>query len=165
METDIVLALELHKLDVIGVLPPLLPLGAVQVVAVGVSLGNGDITNASIEPDVENLLFVVFNVKTVDIRDGHTPFQVTRDGSRLETLVDPSIGDTIGVGAPSIVAGGREPLSELAFDSIELQIQVFRLAGLGSGAVKLAARVDQPTSSFLLVVLSCLSRVGVLFRL
>lgn len=57
---NVVLAHELVQGDIIGVLPPLLPIPALQVTLIGVALGNGSIADAGIEPDVEDLVGILF---------------------------------------------------------------------------------------------------------
>lgn len=145
METNIILALELHKLDVLGVLPPFLPVLAFAVIAVGVGLGDGNVTNAGVKPNVENLASVILYIQTLDIWDRDTPFQIARDGARLETLVNPRLSDGFGVGAPTVVRGRLVPVLKLVGKLIELQVQVLCLARLGRCAINLAAGVDKPT--------------------
>lgn len=46
-----------------------------------------DISDRGIEPDIEDLAFEFLD------GDRHTPFKITSDALRLETHVDPSVGD------------------------------------------------------------------------
>lgn len=70
---NVVLAHELVQGDVVGVLPPLLPIPALEVALVGVALGNGSITDAGIEPDVEDLVGIFFIGETLKaLRDCET---------------------------------------------------------------------------------------------
>lgn len=57
---DVVLAHELVQGDIVGVLPPLLPVPALQVTLVRVALCDGSIANAGIEPDVKDLVGILF---------------------------------------------------------------------------------------------------------
>lgn len=50
MKGDVVLAHELYQLNIVRILPPLLPELAIQVATVGVVFGNGHISWAGIEP-------------------------------------------------------------------------------------------------------------------
>ena len=70
---NVVPAHELVQGDVIGVLPPLLPISAVKVTLVGVALGNGGVANAGIEPDVEDLVGILFIREALEtLRDCET---------------------------------------------------------------------------------------------
>ena len=68
VERDVVLAHELVELDILLVLPPLLPL-------VGVGGCNRDVTNRGIEPDIEDLLSEFLD------RDRRAPLKVASDAS------------------------------------------------------------------------------------
>ena len=82
MERYVVLAHELVQLDILGVLPPLLPI-------LGVSGSDGGVTNGGIEPDIEDLV--------LPARQRHrgTPFEVTGDATQLEALLEPGLGNQL----------------------------------------------------------------------
>ena len=101
VEGDIVLAHELHQTDLFGVAPPLFPL-------LGVVGGDTDIADRSIKPHVEHLVLVALQ------RHRSSPLQITGDATRLETVLDPAVGDVDGVGRPTVLDGGlSHPLLEL----------------------------------------------------
>ena len=101
VEGNVVLAHELHQTDFLGVAPPLLPL-------LGVVSGDTDIADGGVEPHVEHLVFVALQ------RHGGSPLQIAGDAARLETVVDPAVGDVDGVGRPAVLDGGlSHPLLEL----------------------------------------------------
>ena len=101
VEGDVVLAHELHQTDLLGVAPPLLPL-------LGVVGGDTDIADRGIEPHIEHLVLVALQ------GHGSSPLQVTGDATRLETVLDPAVGDVDGVGRPTVLDGGlSHPLLEL----------------------------------------------------
>lgn len=86
----IVLAHELIKLDVLRVLPPLLPVRAIQVIAIDQVLGNGDVANTSIEPNIEDLLCILLVTQAFEILGNrNTPLEVSSDTTGKESLVDP----------------------------------------------------------------------------
>lgn len=84
MERHIVFAHKLVQLHIFWVLPPLFPF-------VGIVGSDARVTNRSIKPDVEHLVLVTLQ------RHRCTPFQVTRNAARLETFLQPRLGnvDTI----------------------------------------------------------------------
>ena len=59
----LLLAHELVQLDILGIFPPFLP-------PFGVSSSDGYVADASVEPDIEDLLFVAWE------RDRSTPFEI-----------------------------------------------------------------------------------------
>ena len=130
MEDNVILAEELVELDV-GVVPPLLPL-------VSVAGSNGDVANASVEPGVDNLLFVARE------RDWGSPLHVSRNASTIQTLLQPSRRDLLGVGGPSSLDRGLlEKSLDLRLELIKLEENVVRILGDGSRALDLAARLLQ----------------------
>lgn len=101
MEGHIVLAHELIEGNIIGVLPPLLPL-------VGIVGRDGRIADAGIKPHVNDLLLVA--------RQGnrHTPLQISGDTAGFQALCQPRLGDGNAVLRPSILLVGiLEPLVNL----------------------------------------------------
>ena len=90
MERGIVLADELVQLDFLGVLPPLLPL-------IGIACRNGWVSDASIEPNVEDLVLITWK------RNRHAPFQIARDAPALETFCKPRACNCNSVGRPLVL--------------------------------------------------------------
>jgi UDP-N-acetylglucosamine enolpyruvyl transferase len=87
---NIVLAHELIELDVLRVLPPLLPVRTIQIITIHQVLGNGNIANAGIEPDVEDLLCILLVTQAFKILgNGNTPLEISGDTTGEETLIDP----------------------------------------------------------------------------
>jgi len=76
VEGNVVLAHELVELNILGVLPPLLPL-------LGVSCCDRRVADGGIEPDVEDL--------TLPARKGNrgTPLEVTGNAAQLKALLEP----------------------------------------------------------------------------
>jgi hypothetical protein len=112
MERNIVLAHELIQLDVLGVLPPFLPL-------LGVSGCNRRVANRSIKPDVKDLALPAFE------RDRSTPRQVASDATRLETFLEPRLCDDPSVRGPiTLFRGLFKPLLAALLQLAEVQEQV-----------------------------------------
>lgn len=131
MEGHIVLAHELIEGNIIGVLPPLLPL-------VGIVGRDGRIADASIKPHVNHLLLVA--------RQGnrHTPLQISGDTAGFQALCQPRLGDGNAVLRPSILlVGVLEPLVNLGLQLLQANKDVRRVARDGSSAVDLASWVDE----------------------
>ena len=101
VEGDVILAHELHQTDLLGVAPPLLPL-------FGVVGGDTDVADRSIKPHVEHLILVTLQ------RHGSSPLQIAGDATRLEAVLNPSVGDVDSVRRPAVLDRGlRHPLLEL----------------------------------------------------
>lgn len=84
MKRDIVFA---HKLIqfYIFILPPFFVLFLQELSC------DGDVSNWSIEPDIKDLIFKLFN------RDRNPPFQISGDTFIPETHVDPPISNMSGI--------------------------------------------------------------------
>ena len=84
VEGDVILPHELVKLDILRVLPPLLPL-------LGVSGSDGDIADWSVKPHIEDLVLHVL--------EWHwgSPLQVTGDAAGLQALLKPGLGNRVSV--------------------------------------------------------------------
>jgi hypothetical protein len=96
-----------------------------------------------IKPHVELLQRVLLSNNVG--RDLNSPVQIARDAPGLQTLVDPRLCDADGVGAPgALLTRTVEPLDQGLLKSVQLEVQVLRLALLGGGTVELAAGVDEP---------------------
>jgi hypothetical protein len=131
VERNIVLTHELVKLDIVLSSPPLLPV-------LGVVGGDGNISDTSIEPDVENLLLVSGK------RNGGTPGEVTSDTTLLQSLLQPRLGDDFSVLGPlSILSRLGAPLLNLALQLVELQEDVARVALNGGVSIELATGVNK----------------------
>jgi hypothetical protein len=149
VEGNVILAHELVQADVLGVVPPLLPL-------ICVVCSDGDVTNAGVEPDVQDLLVVTGQ------RNLCAPLQVAGDTSGLETFLQPRVCDVDTVGRPcTLLARLCRPLLNLCLQLVQKQINVFCLSCDGSCAIKLAAgllqlqRVEQ-MATLVALVSSCI---------
>ncbi len=78
VEGYVIFAHELVKLDVLRVLPPLLP------VFLCIAGSNGQVADGGIEPHIEDLVGILLQW------DGCAPFEVTGDASTLQTLLKKS---------------------------------------------------------------------------
>ena len=74
MEGNVVFAHELVELNIIGVLPPLVP------VLLCIAGSNRQVTDGSIEPHIKNFVGILLQ------GDGGAPLEVTGDASALQTL-------------------------------------------------------------------------------
>lgn len=86
---NVVLAEELVQFDVLRVQPPLLPLFSYDVVAVGVSLCDGDVANTSIEPNVKHFSSILLGIEALDVGNWHAPAEISCDGAWVEAFVKP----------------------------------------------------------------------------
>jgi len=84
VERNIIFTHELNQLDIFRVLPPFLPL-------VGVVSSDGNVSNWSIVPNVEDLVFISLK------RNRNTPLQISSNTSGLQSLLEPALGDGDGV--------------------------------------------------------------------
>jgi hypothetical protein len=131
VEGNVVLAHELVQADVLGIVPPLLPL-------ICVVCGDRNVTDAGVEPDVQHLLVITVQ------RDLCAPLQVTSDTSGLETFLQPRVCDVDTVGRPcTLLARLCRPFLDLCLQLVQQQVDVFCLSCDGSCAVKLAAGLLQ----------------------
>jgi len=87
MEGNVILAHELVQLDILGVLPPLLPI-------LGISSRDRRVTDRSIKPHIKHL--------ALPTRQGDrgTPLQVTGNTTQLESLLEPGLSDDFAVVGP-----------------------------------------------------------------
>lgn len=84
VEGHIVLGHELIQADIEAVgLPPFL-------VVLGVLLGNTEVAEGRVEPDVEHLVPIAVQ------RHGNAPFQVSRDAPRFQAVSQPGLRDCSG---------------------------------------------------------------------
>lgn len=149
MEGNVVLAHKLVQADVLRVVPPLLPL--IRVVCC-----DGNVTNASVEPDVQDLLIVASK------RNLGAPLQVTGNTSRLEALLQPRICDVNTVRRPcTLLARLCRPFLDLCLELVQQQVNVFCLSCDGCCAIELAARFLQiqrikKMSTLVALVSSCI---------
>ena len=67
--------------------PPLLPV-------LGIISRNGNIANGSIKPDVEDLVLISLE------RDGGTPLEVSGNATRLQTIINPTLGNEASIITP-----------------------------------------------------------------
>ena len=111
-------------------LPPLLPRVRQQFDGVG------DITDRRVEPHVEHLPFRPFH------RHGHAPVEVARDGTRLQTTVQPALALAIDVGLPFLVAF-EDPFAKPRFVLVQRQVPVLRHLFDRLCAAHLGMRVDE----------------------
>jgi hypothetical protein len=88
VEGYVVLAHELEELDILRVLPPLLP---ILFIVVGC---NAEIANWSIEPDIENLVLVLLE------RNRSTPLQIASDASASEAFFKQGRSKLNGIRSP-----------------------------------------------------------------
>lgn len=162
----IVLAHELVELDILGVLPPLLPVGTVQVAGVCQVLRNRDVSNAGIKPDIEDLLGVLLVAESIKtLGDRNTPLEISGDATGEQTLVDPCLGDGDTVCAPvTLLAALVEPWDEKILNRVQAQVEVLGSPLLGGGTVDLASGVNQPASRLGLNMVVVLV-AGLTFRL
>jgi len=129
VESDVVLAHELVQLDVLGVLPPALPL--VHVVG-----SNGNVADRSIEPHIEDLLAVLLK------RNRGSPLEVTRDASALETTLQEVVSEGDSIGRP-VGLDLLDPLLELRLDLGQIDEDVGRGADFGSRFALVADGLDE----------------------
>ena len=129
VEYDIVLSDEVEQ-ACFGVFPPCLPTVGKQF------LGIGNVSDRSIEPHVQYLSFRTFY--------GHrdTPVEVTADGTRLQSHVEPALALSVYVGAPFLVVF-QNPLAQPSFVFVEGKIPVLGLLHHRFAAADGALRVDQ----------------------
>lgn len=131
VEGHIVLAHELIEGDLIGILPPLLPL-------IGIVGRDGGIADTGVEPHVDDLLLIPRQ------RHRHTPLEISRDAAGLQALCQPRLRDGHAVLRPSVLlVRVLEPLLNLGLQLLEADKDVRRVSGHGGGAVDLATRVDE----------------------
>ena len=128
VEDDVVLTDEVHHLGILA-LPIFLPIGRKI-------LSSRDITNRSVEPNVEHLTLGTLN------RNGDTPIQVAAHGTGLQTAVEPALALTIDVRFPLLVTL-QDPLAQHLLVLIEGQIPVLGLAHHGLRARNGTLGVDQ----------------------
>ena len=132
MEGDIVLAHELVELYILGVLPPL------QIVVWEILLGDADIADRGVEPDVEDFLLVVFE------RDLGAPLEVSGDASAFESLFEPGLSDLASVQLPlSLLRDSVEEGGELGLEGAQLEEQVGAHLLLRRGVAQGAQRRHQ----------------------
>lgn len=91
MEGNVILAHELVQLDVLRVLPPLLPV-------IGIVGSNRGVTNRGIEPDIKDLTLPTRE------RDGGTPLQVTSNATQLEPLLEPRLSNDLAIVGPAALS-------------------------------------------------------------
>lgn len=87
VERNIVFTHELIEFDIVRILPPLLPL-------LGVASCNAGVSNRSIEPDIEHLVFKTRH------RNRSTPFKITGNATRTQSFLQPRLGDMNTIGRP-----------------------------------------------------------------
>ena len=128
MEHDIVFADEMDKSG-LGVFPPSLPRAQFRM-GVAQFLSIGDVTDGSIEPNIEHLSLCSLN------RNRNTPVEVASNGTRMQTTVEPALALTIDIGTPFLVLL-QNPLLKPSLVLVERQIPMLclalhqRIAGLG----------------------------------
>ena len=147
MESDIVLAHELIQLDVVLVLPPLLP-------EVCVGRRDRNIADRSIEPDIEDLVG-----ELVD-GDFGAPLEIASDASAEQALLEHGSREADRVGGPLALDGGLcDPLLKLGLDLGQVDEDV--LAGLdhrgsvtgGALGINQLHGIDKLTTAIALVTL------------
>lgn len=147
--TPTVLAHELVQLNVIRVLPPLLPL-------VRVLLGHRDITNRGIKPHVNNLVLELFVlVGVADRWHSDTPLEVTSNRAGLESRAEHTwLNDLTLVGYNNVACplcldtGSLQPLLEFWLDQVQAEARVggganrdlVALIPLAAGVLELCGR-------------------------
>lgn len=113
MEGNVILAHELVQLDILRVLPPLLPI-------LGISSCDRRVTDRSIKPDIKHL--------ALPTRQGDrgTPLQVTGNTTQLESLLEPRLSDDFAVVGPGAL--GRSllvPGFTLGLEFAQVEEEVF----------------------------------------
>lgn len=132
MEGDVVLAHELVELDVLRVLPPLVPL-LLRVVG-----RDRQVADGRVEPHVEHLVLVLLD------GNGRAPLEVAGDAPALEALLEQRARELYRVGGPLALLGSAlEPLLVDRLNLGQVDEDVLRLADLGRRARDLRLRVDQ----------------------
>src|SRR3990170_725697 len=134
MEENVVLPDEVVALA-FGGLPKITPALRLAT-ALSPLLGGRQVADDVLEPDVDALAFVARQ------GDGDTPLQVTGDSAILQTLGKEAQREVEDVLAPVLFVTGQ-PVLELIVVGAEAQHEVLRVPYLRSGAVKLAAAIQQ----------------------
>ena len=131
VEGDVVFAEELVQLDVIGVVPPLLPFRVVVC-------GDEDIADASVEPRIDDFVLVARQ------RDWRAPFDVSGDAPRLQPLLQPGRSDVLAAARPRALPRGLAvELRDLGPQLVQLQEDVRAVPCRRCCAVELAPRLFQ----------------------
>lgn len=117
---NVIFTHELVKLDVVGVLPPLLPLGTTQITSIGIILGDGYVSDAGIEPHVKDLVRVFLVAQSLEsLGNGNTPLEISGDTTGQQTLIDPRLSNGGAVGAPfSLGAALLEPRNKFLLQRV-----------------------------------------------
>ena len=130
MEDDIVLADKVYQLG-IAVLPPLLPIGAFEL------LGEADIADRSVEPDIEHFAFCVFD------RHFDAPVEVAGDGTRLKTRINPRLALSVDVGLPVAFVLVENPFAQPGLVLVEGEVPMLGLLHHGRIAAEGRLGVDE----------------------
>ena len=113
------------------VFPPFLPVVALEL------LGEGDVADGGVEPDVEHL--------AVGTLDGHldAPVEVARDGAGLQAGVDPRLALAVDIGLPVALVALENPLAQPGLVLVQGEEPVLGLLQHGLGAAEGALGVDE----------------------
>jgi hypothetical protein len=148
VEGQVIFTHELVKLDILFVLPPLLPLIAI----VG---GDRDVADRSIEPNVKDFVCVLLK------RNWSSPLEVTGDASLEESSLQEVVRELRGVGRPvAFDLSLGHPAGELVSHLGQVDVDMLRLSNNRSSVAHLAVRVlefrgvDELTASITLISLS-----------
>ena len=118
VEHNIVFADEVNQ-TAFGILPPLLPCAPLLWLLVAQLLSVADVTDGRIKPHVEHLAFSTLH------GHGNAPVQVTGDGTRFQSAVEPALALAIHVGAPFLMSL-QNPVFKPRLILVERQIPMFR---------------------------------------
>ena len=133
MESSVVFAHELVQLDILRILPPLLPVFVLSSQVVG---GDRDVADRSVKPDIEHLVLV--------IRHLSAPLQIPGDTSTMETFIQQLSSELGGILRPvSFDTDLLDPLSEIGRDLGQVDEDVLGGLRLGLVVAKSASWVDQ----------------------
>lgn len=156
VEGHIVLGHELVQIDFNVVRfrhPPLLPFA-------GVSRGYRQIPNGGVKPHVEHLRFETLH------RHRDAPFQIARNASWPQTLLQPRLGNHARIVRPAVLDGGK-PFAQFRLDFRQIEEELLRLANFGRCAANAAPGLQQLVGvhQFAAVVALITARIIVAARL